>query len=159
MTKLILETFLPYRMNRLAASISQEFRSVYGRYHDLTVPEWRVLATLGEYETMGAKAIGAHSSMHKTKVSRAVRALEERRWLVRETHPTDRREEVLRLTVRGRAVYGEIVPKALAFERKMIDTLGVEIDGFFSGLRNLEMGLGAAGEEASNEKPVASPPQ
>jgi DNA-binding MarR family transcriptional regulator len=79
MAKLQLEAFLPYRLNRLAAAVSQEFRSVYGPHHDLTIPEWRVLATLGQFEAMSAKAIGRHSAMHKTKVSRAVRALEERR--------------------------------------------------------------------------------
>ncbi|WP_114189497.1 MarR family winged helix-turn-helix transcriptional regulator, partial [Microvirga aerophila] len=83
MAKLELERFLPYRLNRISTAVSQEFRSVYGPHHDLTIPEWRVLATLGQFDQMGAKAIGAHSSMHKTKVSRAVRALEERRWLKR----------------------------------------------------------------------------
>ncbi|MDG2570854.1 MarR family winged helix-turn-helix transcriptional regulator, partial [Vibrio parahaemolyticus] len=73
MTKLQLEQFLPYRLNRIASAVSQDFRSVYGPHLDLTIPEWRVLATLGQFEEMGAKAIGRHSAMHKTKVSRAVR--------------------------------------------------------------------------------------
>ena len=79
MADLALEAFLPYRLNRIAAAVSQDFRSVYGPHHDLTIPEWRVLATLGQSEKISAKEIGRHSSMHKTKVSRAVRALEERR--------------------------------------------------------------------------------
>lgn len=91
MAKLTLENFLPYRLNRIGAAVSRDFRTVYGPEHDLTVPEWRVLATLGEFDEMGAKAIGAHSSMHKTKVSRAVRALEERRWLKRRESVEDRR--------------------------------------------------------------------
>ena len=37
MTKLALEEFLPYRLNRLATTISQAFRAVYGPHHDLTV--------------------------------------------------------------------------------------------------------------------------
>ncbi|WP_324617453.1 MarR family winged helix-turn-helix transcriptional regulator [Microvirga alba] len=76
MTKLELEKFLPYRLNRIASVVSRGFRAVYGRHHDLTIPEWRVLATLGQFEEMSAREIGLHSSMHKTKVSRAVRALE-----------------------------------------------------------------------------------
>ena len=81
MAKLQLEAFLPYRLNRIAAAVSQDFRSVYGPHHDLTIPEWRVLATLGQFEEMSAKAIGRHSAMHKTKVSRAVQALATRRYL------------------------------------------------------------------------------
>lgn len=138
MTKLALEDFLPYRLNRLAASVSQAFRAVYGPHHDLTVPEWRVLATLGQFETMSAKAIGAHSAMHKTKVSRAVRALEERRWLKRRESPDDRREEILRLTPLGRQSYAEIIPRALAFEARILETLGPNAGPLLAALRQLE---------------------
>jgi DNA-binding MarR family transcriptional regulator len=124
MNKLQLEVFLPYRLNRIAAAVSQEFRSVYGPHHDLTIPEWRVLATLGQFEEIGAKAIGRHSAMHKTKVSRAVRALEERRWLKRHESEADRREEILMLTALGQKAYRQIVPKALAFERHILNELG-----------------------------------
>jgi DNA-binding MarR family transcriptional regulator len=138
MRRLVLETFLPYRLSRLAAAVSRDFRAVYGPHHDLTVPEWRVLATLGEYDEMTAKAIGVHSAMHKTKVSRAVRALHERRWLVRQVSAADRREEVLRLTPLGRKVYADIIPRALAFEARLIARLGEDAEGFLQGLGRLE---------------------
>ncbi|WP_457093513.1 MarR family winged helix-turn-helix transcriptional regulator [Microvirga sp. P5_D2] len=138
MTKLDLEDFLPYRLNRIGSAISQEFRTVYGAHHDLTIPEWRVLATLGQFDEMGAKAIGRHSSMHKTKVSRAVRALEDRRWLRRRESEADRREEVLSLTTLGRKAYSDIVPRALAFERSIMSALGSQAAPFVSALARLE---------------------
>ena len=138
MSKLALEHFLPYRLNRLSSAVSQQFRAVYGPHHDLTVPEWRVLATLGQFETMSAKAIGAHSAMHKTKVSRAVRALEERRWLKRRESPDDRREEILRLTPLGRQTYAEIIPRALAFEAQILEKLGPDAGPLLTSLRHLE---------------------
>lgn len=138
--KLRLETFLPYRLNRLSGVVSREFRAVYGSHFDLTIPEWRVLATLGEFDEMGAKEIGLHSYMHKTKVSRAVRALEERRWLNRRVNPTDRREEVLSLTPTGRAAYREIVPRAAEFEQKLRLVLGDRADAFLEALALLEEG-------------------
>ncbi len=138
MTKLALEEFLPYRLNRLATTISQAFRAVYGPHHDLTVPEWRVLATLGQFETMSAKEIGAHSAMHKTKVSRAVRALEERRWLKRRESTHDRREEILRLTPLGRRAYTDIVPRALVFEAKILTTLGPDAGRLLAAIDDLE---------------------
>jgi DNA-binding MarR family transcriptional regulator len=138
MVKLQLEQFLPYRLNRIAAAVSQDFRSVYGPHHDLTIPEWRVLATLGQFEEMSAKAIGRHSAMHKTKVSRAVRALEERRWLRRQQSEEDRREEILTLTAQGERAYRQIVPKALAFERRLLDQLGPEAGPFLEALLRLE---------------------
>jgi DNA-binding MarR family transcriptional regulator len=138
MVKLQLEQFLPYRLNRIAAAVSQDFRSVYGPHHDLTIPEWRVLATLGQFEEMSAKAIGRHSAMHKTKVSRAVRALEERRWLRRRQSEEDRREEILTLTAQGERAYRQIVPKALAFERRLLEQLGPEVGPFLKALVRLE---------------------
>jgi DNA-binding MarR family transcriptional regulator len=138
MAKLQLEAFLPYRLNRIAAAVSQEFRSVYGPHHDLTIPEWRVLATLGQFEAMSAKEIGRHSAMHKTKVSRAVRALEERRWLRRRPSAEDRREEILTLTPQGASAYRQIVPKALAFERRILDELGPEAVPLLEALTRLE---------------------
>jgi DNA-binding MarR family transcriptional regulator len=138
MSKLQLEQFLPYRLNRIAAAVSQDFRSVYGPHHDLTIPEWRVLATLGQFEAMSAKDIGRHSTMHKTKVSRAVRALEERRWLRRRESEEDRREEILTLTALGEKVYRDIVPKAVAFERHILDELGSEAMPLLGALERLE---------------------
>lgn len=138
MNKLQLESFLPYRLNRIAAAISQDFRTVYGPHHDLTIPEWRVLATLGQFEAMSAKAIGRHSAMHKTKVSRAVRALEERRWLTRRESDEDRREEILTLTAPGRKAYRDIVPQALAFERRILEELGPDAKPLLAALEQLE---------------------
>ncbi|MBF9235536.1 MarR family winged helix-turn-helix transcriptional regulator [Microvirga alba] len=138
MKKLALENFLPYRLNRIGAVVSQKFKSVYGAHHDLTIPEWRVLATLGQFEEMGAKAIGQHSSMHKTKVSRAVRALEERRWLRRRESDQDRREEILSLTTAGRRAYADIVPRAVAFEKQILLALGSDATKLLASLDRLE---------------------
>jgi DNA-binding MarR family transcriptional regulator len=138
MKKLVLETFLPYRLNRIASAVSRDFKAVYGRHYDLTVPEWRVLATLGEFEEMGATAIGAHSAMHKTKVSRAVRALEKRRWLKRREVPQDRREEILSLTRLGQDAYTEIIPRALAFEQSLLAGLGPNAAALLEALERLE---------------------
>ncbi len=138
MQKLVLENFLPYRLNRAAAALSRDFRKVYGPHHDLTVPEWRVLATLGEFERMTAKEIGTHSSMHKTKVSRAVHALESRRWLSRSRNPADRREEILSLTPLGLDTYADIVPRAIAFEKAVLAKLGPHAAVVLAALARLE---------------------
>ena len=90
-----MENFLPYRLNRIAEAVSREFSKLYRDRHDLTRPEWRTLATLGQFGTMTATAIGEHSTMHKTKVSRAVSELEKRKWLTRAPDEADRRTEHL----------------------------------------------------------------
>jgi len=118
-----LESFLPYRLNRLAEAVSCEFSKIYRDRFGLTRPEWRTLATLAEFGTITATAIGEHSSMHKTKVSRAVAELEGRKWLTRTADAADRRIEHLALTKAGRGAYAELVPLAKAFEAKLLAKL------------------------------------
>ena len=121
--RLELENFLPYRLNRLADAVSRDFAAIYREKYGLTRPEWRLLATLGQYSTMTATEIGRHSAMHKTKVSRAVTALEKRRWLTREADEADRRVEHLKLTRTGEEAYRTLVPLARAFERELMANL------------------------------------
>jgi DNA-binding MarR family transcriptional regulator len=118
-----LDTFLPYRLNVVASLVSQALSRIYANRYGLGVPEWRILVTLGEFETMTAKAIGAHSYMHKTKVSRAVTALERRKLVVRRANNADRREAFLSLTAAGRAVYHDLAPGALDFARRLLETV------------------------------------
>lgn len=134
-----LEHFLPYRLNRLAEAVSSEFARTYRDRHGLTRPEWRVFATLGQYGSMTATAIGAHSAMHKTKVSRAVSALEGRKWLTRTPASTDRRVEHLALTKAGLAAYREMVPLAKAFESGLLGKLDArERNALLNGLQALQ---------------------
>jgi DNA-binding MarR family transcriptional regulator len=134
---LILEDFIPYRLNKAAEAVSQRFASLYRDQYGLTRPEWRTLATLGQFGTLTATAIGLHSSMHKTKVSRAVFALELRRWLRRKRDEADRRIENLELTATGRKVYVHLAEVAHRFEANLLSNLGQR------GENDLKAGLAA----------------
>jgi DNA-binding MarR family transcriptional regulator len=118
-----LEQFLPYQLNVVASLVSQALSRVYARRYRIGVPEWRVLVTLGQYGVMTGKAIGAHTHMHKTKVSRAVALLEKRRLLVRRSNRADMRESFLSLTAGGRAMYEELAPHALEFAERLTEIL------------------------------------
>jgi DNA-binding MarR family transcriptional regulator len=117
--QLKLEEFLPYRLSVLATLVSQALSRLYAERHNIGVPEWRVIATLGQFGTMTGKAIGAHSQMHKTKVSRAVAQLARRKLVVRQTNTDDLREAFLSLTPEGREVYEQIAPSAVDFAREL----------------------------------------
>ena len=117
------ETYLPYRLNVAATLASQAFARIYQERHGIGIPEWRVLALLGEHDTMTGKAIGAHAQLHKTKVSRAVAALERRKLLARRANRSDMREAFLSLTPAGRAIYEDLAPIAEAFARRLIEAV------------------------------------
>ena len=118
-----LEQFLPYQLNVVAALVSEALSRVYARRYRIGIPEWRVLVTLGQFGVMTGKAIGAHTHMHKTKMSRAVALLEKRKLLARRINRADMRESFLSLTAPGRAIYEELVPHALDFARRLTDIL------------------------------------
>ncbi|AZO32867.1 MAG: MarR family transcriptional regulator [Mesorhizobium sp.] len=140
-----LESFLPYRLYRLADTVSREFSKIYRERHGLTRPEWRTLSGLGQLGTMTATELGEQSAMHKTKVSRAVAELERRRWLTRTADEKDRRVEHLTLTKAGLAAYRKMVPLAKAFERELLEKLSVEERAaIVSGVAALEGALSAA---------------
>jgi DNA-binding MarR family transcriptional regulator len=119
---LTLEDFLPHRLNVLSSLVSQALTRVYGR-HGIGIPEWRVLVTLGEHGVMTGKAVGAQTHMHKTKVSRAVAQLEERKLVARRANRADLREAFLTLTPAGRAVYEELAPRALDFMQRLAEVV------------------------------------
>ncbi|MDX3924644.1 MAG: MarR family transcriptional regulator [Shinella sp.] len=133
-----LNSFLPYRLNRATEFVSLGFAALYRDRYGMTRPEWRTLAALGANSRMTATEIGIHSSMHKTKVSRAVRALEKRRWLKRSENEADRRVEHLELTDLGIRHYRELVELARGYEKVLSGLLGED------GLSKLEAGLAAA---------------
>jgi DNA-binding MarR family transcriptional regulator len=150
-----LESFLPYRLNRAAAVASKHFSRIYRAEFGLTVPEWRVLATLGHMGSASATEIGRDSAMHKTKVSRAVASLQRRRWVTRETDVADRRLEHLSLTPAGRAAHRRLAPKMLACEEELLARLTREERGdLLKGLAVLERALGIP---AAVEKEEATP--
>jgi DNA-binding MarR family transcriptional regulator len=118
-----LKQFVPYRMVHLAAKISLELSKIYKQEFDITIPEWRVLAQLAQQNKLYAKDIGDLTSMDKSKVSRAVKALESKGFLIKQTDKNDNRAAYLSLTVQGHTLYQKIAPKALQWERQLIGVL------------------------------------
>ena len=118
-----LEQFLPYRLNVVASLVSQALSRIYAQRYSIGVPEWRILVTLGQFGIMTGKAIGEHSHMHKTKVSRAVALLEKRKLIVRHANRDDLRESFLALTATGRTMYADLAPIALEFTERLSEAI------------------------------------
>ena len=138
-----LESFLAYRVNRAAELVSRDFAALYRRDFGLTRPEWRCLATIGQFGRLTATQIGRHSSMHKTKVSRAIRALESRRWLRRVDDEADRRVAHLELTTLGRSRYLALAELARAYEARLAALIGEPgMAALWTALDTIEARLG-----------------
>jgi DNA-binding MarR family transcriptional regulator len=111
--------FLPYLLNRAAEACSQDFKKHYQDTYGMLRTEWRVLFHLGSYGDMTAKSICSRASIHKTKVSRAVHALEQKRYLSRAQSDTDRRVEILSLTATGKTVFKKLNRAAERYDARL----------------------------------------
>ncbi len=118
-----LEDFLPYRLSVLSNTISGAIAEAYSERFGLSIPEWRVLAVLGQSPDISAKQVTERTAMDKVRVSRAVALLVKKGRIERRTHPEDRRYSILRHSAAGRAIYERIVPLARAYERKLLGIL------------------------------------
>ena len=119
--QLELKNFLPYRLSVLSNRISSAIAREYSQRFGLGVTEWRVMAVLGRNRGLSANQVAKRTAMDKVAVSRAVASLIAAGRLLREFDENDRRRSVLRLSAAGYAVYDEVAPLALAFEKHVLD--------------------------------------
>ena len=120
-TEFELSRFLPYLLNQAAEASGEEFQAHYRAKYGMLRTEWRVLFHIGCYGKMSAKDICNRASIHKTKVSRAVSALEAKRFVLRSENETDRRFEYLDLTKTGTGVFKELQAAAETYETKLTE--------------------------------------
>ena len=119
-----LEEFLPYRLYQAAEQSSQQFRKSYKDRYGLTRPEWRVLFNVGQYGPISAVEISRRSYLHKTKISRAVAKLEQRRWLRRIEDASDGRRHELELTPNGARALEDLRSTAKRYNEHLIGVIG-----------------------------------
>ena len=124
---LSLQDFLPYRLNNAAERISVALSRIYQAEFGINIAEWRVLAALHERRAVLAKDIVNYTHMDKVRVSRAIKSLEEKSFLQRQTSMTDSRAAELALTRKGRELYRVVVPRALEWQNELLEPLS-EID-------------------------------
>ena len=136
---MFLKGYLPYRLNLLAELTSARTHPIYRRRHELTRPEWRVLVNLAEAPSLTATDLCARVPAHKTKVSRALAALEARGWVTRSADPQDARIAHAALTLKGRRAFNRIRPEMEAATEAMLAPLTAdERQRLDEGLKVLE---------------------
>jgi DNA-binding MarR family transcriptional regulator len=125
--RLDLFKFVPFRLNRLAAEVSNALAVEYQERYGLDIPGWRVLATLGfRKEPCSAQYVAECTRTHKSTISRAVTALMKRQIIERVENENDRREFRLRLTRKGRALYEELFPRLVQREQQILACLSAQ---------------------------------
>ncbi len=121
-----LSAFLPYRLAVLSEQVSRRLAAEYGRSHDLSVAEWRVLAHLLGSGAVSVRDIRGRVNLEKPRVSRAVSRLERFGLVNKAPGDVDGRLVAISLTDRGRAVLDEIIPEVLGVQRTLEEAVGPE---------------------------------
>lgn len=135
---LVLEDFLPYRLAVLSYEASRALSRVYAARFSLSIPEWRIIANLGQLGPLYAGAVASASSLDKPAVTRAIKTLVSKGLVQREIGAQDRRQVRLALTPRGRKVCHDVAALALSWERELLGTLSSrEMRALDGGLKKL----------------------
>lgn len=132
-----LDGFLPYQLAVVARRVSQEYAARYQEKFGISIPEWRVVAHLSQEGAVSVREIHRRVDMDKSKVSRAAARLEERGFIAKRAHPSDKRLVELTLTERGQAMIDELTPIAEAYETEVMRLLGPQGPAFRAALDTL----------------------
>jgi len=134
-SRLDLFKFVPFRLNRLAAEVSNALSVEYQQRYGLDIPEWRVLATLGfRNDACSAQYIAHCTRTHKSTISRAVTSLMQRKLVERVENADDRREFRLQMTAKGKTLYEELIPQLLRREQEILACLSAQERKDFAAL-------------------------
>ncbi len=118
-----LADFLPYLLSVTSNAVSGRIADEYHARFGLKIPEWRVMAVLGDAGAQTQRDLVGATLMDKVAVNRACRVLEDRGLAARSPNSLDGRSHHLELTGPGLAMHARIMPLALEMEQKLFCTL------------------------------------
>lgn len=118
-----LADFLPYLLSVASNAVSNRIADEYRTRFGLKIPEWRVMAILGDGGPRTQRELVVQTRMDKVAVNRACKELEERGLAARSPNAADGRSHHLELTAAGAAMHGQIMPLALEMERRLFAAL------------------------------------
>lgn len=114
---------MPYRMAITASAVSGLIVDAYRSEFGLKVPEWRVMAVLGDAGSLTQRDLVRATLMDKVAVNRACKVLDERGLIQRSPNSADGRSHHLELTPSGRAMHEAIWPQALSASDRIFSVL------------------------------------
>ena len=157
-----LDDYLPYRLSVAANAVSQLIARAYVDRFGLTVPQWRLMAVLGEHSPLTQQALCGRTVMDKVTVMRAARGLVQRRLVRRAPNEKDGRSHRLSLTAAGERMYAQVAPLALQYESILLrDLAAAQVRQLEQWLRQLQQTAsaltraGAAGRDSAARGRVA----
>jgi DNA-binding MarR family transcriptional regulator len=117
------EDYVPAYLSLISNALSWGGSRVFLRRFGVGINEWRVLSALVNEPGSTAARIGSVLGLNKSVVSRTIRLLEERRFVVIDTTGGGR---TLHLTEAGHALHDQLMDVALQRERLLLSGFSAE---------------------------------
>lgn len=123
-----LNDMLAYKVAMLASDLSSSLAKEYEAY-ELTMPEWRILATLGaslehsQQHSKTAKDIAWATRLDKVQVSRALERLLKKNAVIKQTSPKDKRASLIALSQEGNAMYQKVIPRVIEWQKRCLQNI------------------------------------
>ena len=112
------------------------------RVHDITEPQWRVMRVLNDRGATDATCLSDVGLLHAPSVTRILKDLEERKFVVREPDANDGRRTLVALTPEGRDVVKVISRDVLRVMREYSERFGADrLERLVNELRALSAAL------------------
>lgn len=116
---------LPMTLLRTREAVMARFREHLNR-HGVTEQQWRVLRALHADRSVTAAGLAQATLIKPPSLSRILRDLETRQWIVRRESDRDQRAVLVRLSRRGAEFLERAGPESEACYRAMSETIGEE---------------------------------
>jgi len=147
-------TALPFLLNRTGLRTAEVFTARELERHDITLPMYRVLATLSNHDDQRLGDLAALADMEVSTLSRLIGSMQSRRLVTRRRSGKDARAVRIRISDHGRSLTQKLVTAAASYEAALTRNLGprqiqelkrtlAQIDETMAGLE-AEMAAGKA---------------
>jgi len=125
-SRLELNDYLPYLVNRVGTIIAEQFGSEVLARHGLTIAMWRVLAALAAHGRLRQIDLAGFTSIETSTLSRLVARLVRAGLVTRGRSANSDREVAVKLSGKGDALVGRLIPQARQYEAAAIAGLSRE---------------------------------
>jgi MarR family transcriptional regulator, organic hydroperoxide resistance regulator len=119
-SKLDLDDYLPYLVNRVGTIIADQFGEEVLAPHRLSIAMWRVLAVLASNGGQRQIDLAGLTSIDASTLSRIVTRLARLNLATRTRSVSSDREVVVKLSAKGKALVAGLIPIAREYERVAI---------------------------------------
>lgn len=125
-TKLDLDNYLPYLVNRVGTIIAEQFGGEALAPYRLSIPMWRVMAVLASKGGLRQIDLASLTSIDASTLSRLVTRLVGLGVVSRTRSTSSTREVIVKLTAKGKTQVARLIPVARDYETAAIAGLSAE---------------------------------